>query len=187
MRMKNYIWAMVAIGLILSVGSGKSMAQSTELVGQQVDEKLLVNVPKDFRKLTPEETKKRYLSENLPLAFFSDARNEVDLVVTKAATFFDEKDIEILKDFYKANIQSLYNKVVFSKEGIETVDKKKAVVFEFTAELTEKGKPPLRKYSYVTYALRGKRVMVFAWTCDEKLKSKWQPTAMKVMKKMDFE
>ena len=152
-----------------------------ELVLDKASDKVTIRIPANFHKLTPEEAQRRYLSPHAPLAMYSDANNETDLVLNNTNAFFDAKDIPIMRDFYRSTLRSLYSKVTFIREAQETIGKRKALVFEFTSELQEKNKSPLKKYTYIQYILWGQRVVVCSFTCDERLRPKYQLLISKVM------
>ncbi len=166
-------------------------AQAQTLEKHEVSPNASLSLPKEFRKLTGQEITKRYLSyRQQPLAMFVDAQNEVELVVNESKAMFDGNDVAMMKDFYKANVRSLYTKVNFWKEEIVTVGGRKAVVLEFSSEAAEKNKPTIKKYTYAQYVVRPRKVRgevlggyveVFTFTCDEKNRSKWQAVAKKVM------
>jgi len=158
---------------------------------KEVSKEIALSLPKDFRKLTGQEITKHYLSyRQEPVGMFIDPMNETEVVVNVSKAMFDGSDVAMMKDFYKANIQSLYTKVKFWKEEIDPVGGHKAVVLEFSSESAEKNKPTIKKYTYAQYVVLPRRVngevmggyvVVFTFTCDEKNRTKWQPIAKKVM------
>ena len=157
------------------------LLHAQDLVLDKVSDKVTIRIPKNFHKLKPEEAQRRYLSPREPLAMYSDPANECDLVVNNTNAFFDAKDMGIMKDFYKATLRSMYTKINFLREAEETVGRRKALVFEFSSELLEKGRPTLKKYTYIQYVLWGQRVVVCSFTCDEKQRPKYQAMLPKVM------
>lgn len=153
-----------------------------QLIKQEVSGDISISLPKDFRKLTGPEVTKRSQGEHEPIGMYADAANEAEVAVNiTKQELFTAKDIEMMKEFYKANIRALYTKVTFHREAIETIGGKKAVVFEFSSEAAEKNKPSIKKYTYVQYLVRSRHVVVFTFSCDEKNRTKWQPIAGKLM------
>ena len=171
---------MRVIGLLLALLFATPL-WAQDLMLDKVSDKVTIRIPKTFHKLKPEEATRRYLSPNTPLAMYSDPSNESDLVINNTNAFFDSKDMAIMKDFYKSTLRTMFTKVNFLRETQEKVGRRNALVFEFSSELLEKGKPPLKKYTYIQYVLWGQRVVVCSFTCDERLRPKYQALIAKVM------
>jgi len=148
-----------------------------KLVKETLDPTVSISVPEGFRRLQGEAAQNRTLSARPPLGVYVDPAGDADLVVSSANAFFDAKDIDIMQSFYRSNIQNLFTKVTFVKEKKEKVSGKPGLVFEFTAEVAEKGKTPLRKYIQAHYGLRKRRVIVATFSCEAKNKDKWLKTA----------
>jgi len=140
-------------------------------------------LPQNMHPMIEGEVIRRLPSARKPIAAYTDESQLVDFSVNMAATQWAEKDIEIAQSFYKSSILNLYDDVKFIKEEIVTINKKQFIVFEFLSlvqgdDLTMK---PLRKYSYVQYALYNSQALVFGFNCPAQLRTKWQETAGKIM------
>lgn len=154
------------------------LVNGQNLTRTELDKTISISVPEGFKRLSGAQAQARSLSFREPLGVFVDANGDADLVVNTANAFFDAKDIEIMRDFYRANIRSLYTKVQFTKDAIETVSGKRGLVFEFTAEVADRSTPkPIRKYICAHYGLRKRRVVVATFSSEEKTRVKWAKTA----------
>lgn len=172
-----YCMRFFLLGLSLSILlTVPALAQ--KLVKETVDPTVSIEVPEGFKRLQGEAAQARSLSFRSPLGVYVDPAGDADLVVNEAHSFFDPKDIEIMRDFYQANIRNFYTKVVFIRKDIITVSGKKGIVFEFTAEVSDKSSPrPIKKYILAHYGLRKRRVIVATFSCEEKNRAKWAKTA----------
>lgn len=183
--LKSFLLALILPVLLAYAVQGQALEK------QEVSKEIALSLPKDFRKLTGQEITKHYLSyRQEPVGMYVDPMNEAEVVVNVSKAMFDGSDVAMMKDFYKANIQSLYTKVKFWKEEIDPVGGHKAVVLEFSSEAAEKNKPTIKKYTYAQYVVLPRRVngqvmggyvVVFTFTCDKKNRTKWQPIAKKIM------
>jgi hypothetical protein len=157
---------------------GQSLATwGQSLVKETLDPTVSISVPENFRRLQGEAAARRSLSSHTPLGVYVDPAGDADMVVNTANAFFDSKDMAIMKAFYKSNILNLFSKVTFIREANEKISGKPGFVFEFTAEVAEKGKTPIRKYIQAHYGLRKRRVIVATFSCEAKNKDKWIKTA----------
>ena len=163
--------------LVVIVALTQPAAQAQKLMRETLDPTVSISIPEGFKRLQGEAAQARSLSFRQALGVFVDPTGDADLVVNEAHAFFDPKDVVMMKDFYKANIRSLYTKVNFLKEAEETVSGKRGIVFEYTAEVAEKNRPTLKKYIQAHYGLRRRRVIVATFSCDEKTRVKWAKTA----------
>jgi len=161
--------------LVLLSQSGVLLGQT--LVSQALDPTVSISVPEGFRRLEGEAAQARTLSEHAPLGVYMDPAGDADLVVNTAKAFFDPKDVAMMQSFYRSNIRSLFNKVTFIKDEQAKVSGKPGLVFEYIAEVTEKGRPTLKKYIQTHYGLRKRRVVVATFSCEAKNKDKWAATA----------
>ncbi len=169
---------MIKATLFAALLSLPGLVRGQNLVRTELDKTISISVPEGFKRLTGAQAQARSLSFREPLGVFVDVNGDADLVVNTANAFFDAKDIEIMRDFYRANIRSLYTKVQFTKDAIETVSGKRGLVFEFTAEVADRSTPkPIRKYICAHYGLRKRRVVVATFSSEEKTRVKWAKTA----------
>jgi hypothetical protein len=89
--------------------------------------------------------------------------------------------------FFKSGIHNLYDRVDFLTEEIQTINKKKFVVYEFESringnKLKEGERQPILRYSYVQYFVKSGRTLVFAFNCPKDKKEEWQATVHAMMK-----
>lgn len=153
-------------------------AGAQKLVKETLDPTVAIQVPEGFKRLQGEAAQARSLSFRSPMGAFIDPTGDADLVVNESHSFFDPKDIEIMRDFYVANIRNFYTKVNFIRKDIITVSGKKGLAFEFTAEVSDKSSPrPIKKYILAHYGLRKRRVIVATFSCEEKNRAKWTKIA----------
>ena len=90
------------------------------------------------------------------------------------------------KQFFKAGIYNLYDRVDMIDEGIKTIHKKNYIYFEFTSRLNGDQRDmgtqdSIQKYTYVLYLIENGRTLVITFSCPMQVKEEWQETARSVM------
>ena len=116
---------------------------------------------------------------------FTNIERTVDLGINETSSTWQADDLVILKDFYKANILSLYNEVSFDQETIESIGSRDYIVFEFSSKVFNEGgfrKDAVAKYTYIQYTLFNDKVLLFHFSSPFLLRSQWQPVAQEIMK-----
>lgn len=161
-----------------SAGNGGSM----DLTKRELGKGITVQLPELMEAVPDQEKASRYLMITKPIAAYWVPKKPVDFTLSVARTVWKDEDIKLLQDFYRANLKSLYTSIEFRKDAIETVNKKKYAVFEYVSEVSEKGKNPVRKYSYVQYTVANNSVLIFHFSAPAAEEGYWKATAAKVMK-----
>lgn len=142
-----------------------------------------LQMPEDFVSMSKEKRSEKFELSREPLGLFSDKTGRVDLSITLTQSYWGgEADMAMLKDFYRANIVSLYTKVDFIQDKLEKINKRQFAVFEFVSQLDEKGKASIRKYTYIQYGLVKRKIVVFSFNCAERDMSMHQASAKQIMK-----
>jgi len=152
----------------------------------KVTDHITVSMPADFRVMTPQEINAKFVSARIPLAMYTDYGVTVDFGVNKGNNQWGQGDLNIMSQFYKANITALYDDVVFTKEGTETIGDKTFAVFEFTAlikpeENSISRDTALRTYNYIQYTIVNNQTVVFTLSCAQRYMEKWKPIAPQIM------
>jgi len=86
---------------------------------------ITIDIPKNFRQLTQAEVAQRYPSSRKQIAVYSSPNGTADIGINKGKTVWEEKDIALVRDFYKATLETFYSKTTFEKADIVTVNGKK--------------------------------------------------------------
>lgn len=70
------------------------------------------------------------------LAAFQDKRYKAaEFNVSATNTPWSDKDVPMLRSFYRANIKALHSKVNFTKDELSKINKREFAVFEFVSEV----------------------------------------------------
>ena len=152
----------------------------------KVTDHITVSLPTEFRLMTEQEINSKFVYTRRPMALYTDYGASVDFTINRAYNRWNAGDLDILKDFYKANIMSLYDEVTFLKESVEEIDGKKFAVFEFTALIKPEEEAiandtPLRTYNYIQYTIVNNSTLVFNLSCALNHMSKWKVVAPAIM------
>jgi CRISPR/Cas system Type II protein with McrA/HNH and RuvC-like nuclease domain len=146
-----------------------------------------IKIPTSFISMTEREIISKYVSYRQPIGMFTSEDRQVDLGINKNSTPWAGNDLDILKDFYKANIQNLFTEVKFLKEEIREISGREYVLFEFISKVSDEDKTfgglsgPVGKYTYIMYTLYEENVLLFNFTCDIQARAQWQSTAGEIM------
>lgn len=153
----------------------------------KVTDHITVSLPTDFRPMTEQEINSKFVYTRRPMALYTDYSASVDFTISRAYNRWNSGDLDILKDFYKANIMSLYDEVTFLKETMEEIDGKNFAVFEFTALIKPEedaiaNDTPLRTYNYIQYTIINNSTLVFNLSCALNHMRKWKDVAPDIMR-----
>src|SRR5258707_5552584 len=128
----------------------------TKLVKTKVGEGITVILPTTLKPMTEEDVVLRYPSVRAPLGAFTNQNRDTDFSVNISATQWVQSDLEIASKFFKSGIYNLYDKVDIISSGIQTINKKKFIFYEFESrvngnKMKEAERQPILRYSYVEY------------------------------------
>jgi len=172
--------------LILMLSFGFTLAP-IKLVKTKVTDGITVSLPKTLAPMTEDDIIVRYPSVRAPLGAFTNMERSTDFSVNISATQWVQDDIEIAAKFFKSGIYNLYDRVDIISSGIQTINKKKFIFYEFESRINgnkmkEGEKQPVYRYSYVQYYIEKDRTLVFAFNCAKDQRPQWQNAAHAIMK-----
>ena len=114
--------------------AGVAFAQP-KLKKVQITKELSVMLPQDFEPLPIEEIAREYPASVKPLAVYTSLNGQVDFSVTQKPTQFRQQDLDMLREFYKANLVETFTKIDFLRQEVTEVKGQKFIVFEFVSRL----------------------------------------------------
>jgi len=151
---------------------------------KKVTDDISMKVPATFISMTDGERTQRYISYRTPVAMYTNVDRTVDLGINISSSNWTTGDMEVLKDFYKSNILSLYTEVDFIQERIRQVGSKDFIVFEFQSKVYEENSfrnQVISKYTYIQYTIHQDKILLFHFTAPKQLQEKWQSVAAEMM------
>lgn len=173
--------------IVLAAWTSTALAQAPgkELIGSLVTKefggKISLGIPDNFVAMPDAELAQKYPSTKKPLAVYTNAGRTADLGVNKGKTFWSDKDLGMVKDFYKANILNLYAKVSFQKEAVVTVKGKQFVDLVFVGEIESFTKARQRKWVYLRYAVVKNRLYIVQFNCPHQDQVLYEKEVKKIM------
>lgn len=172
--------------LIITGLIGMLSFQQEKLVNTKIGDHIKVSLPESFYPMSESDLAQRYPSVRQPIGAFTNTSRLVDFSVKISATQWRESDVVMARDFFKASLINMYDRVNVIKEGIETINKRDFIVFEMDTRINgdrykESMNDAVRQYVYIQYLIINGKTLVFTFTCPEQLKEKWQPVAQEVM------
>lgn len=157
-----------------------------KLVKTKAGDDVTIYVPDSMIPMTPEDLAQRFPSVRAPLAAFTDMERQAEFSVNVSATRWPDANVEIAKDFFKASLLNLYDRVDMIDEGITDIHKKKFIYFEFESRTNgdkyKQGlKDPVLNYSYTQYYVSKKHTIVFTFSCPKSMKDEWSSVVHDMM------
>jgi len=151
-----------------------------------VSDNITIKIPRDFIEMSDQDMWQRSSSYRKATALYTDLDRIVELSVNNAFSRWEEGDIRILQNVYKASIQEIFDEVEFSIEEIRNVNGRDFAVFEFISKI--KGDPgisgassTITKYYYIQYTIVDGGTLVFNFSCQDYAREEWNETAGKIM------
>ncbi len=157
-----------------------------KMVKVKIADGITVMLPETFTPMTAQDLASKYLSARTPLASYTSSDRVADFTVNTANSAWAATDIEIMHKFNKANINSLFTAINFSKEEIIELNGRKFSVFEFVSvlegeESVVNPQPPVKKYNYILYTIVNNQSMIFSFSAPASKKQLWEENAREIM------
>ena len=113
-----------------------------KLVKTKVADGITVSLPADFYAMAPDDIAQRFPSVRAPLGAYTNQDRVVDFSANISATQWPDADLEVARQFFKSGLMNLYDKVDVIEEGIQVVNKKKYIFFEFESYVRGNNRQP---------------------------------------------
>jgi hypothetical protein len=158
-----------------------------KLVKTKVADGITVSIPQGWRPMDAMDFTDRYPSVRAPIAAYTNEERLIDFSINISATRWPDTDLEIAKQFFKASISSMVDRVEMISEGVQEIHGKKYIYFEFESRINgnqakEGLRDPVLRYSYLQYLLEPGRTLVISFNCPKRDRQEWQPVAHAMMK-----
>lgn len=163
--------------------------QKVNLTTIKVDKLLSMKIPENFIQLSDDQIADKMIASRKPLAAYSNPSGSTDITVAVGNSNknpWKDDDLKLMSQFQKANIMQLFTNVNMLQEKFVKLKGQQYAVFEFTSEVKEKGKSPIKKYHHLRYTIRKGNMLVFSFICPESERSLHEETAGKVMESIRF-
>lgn len=152
----------------------------------KVSDDITISIPKDWRPMDDLDFSERYPSVRAPLAAYTNADRTVDFSVNISATRWPDADLTIARQFFKASLSNMFDRVNIIKEGVQEVNGKSFIFFEFESRINGNrnqlgNADPVMKYAYIQYLVQPQRTLVFSFNCDRREQQVWQEAAQVMM------
>ena len=175
--------------LFLVVSFSFQPKEKVNYLSVKISDLVKVKLPESFMKLTDDQIADKIIASRKPLAMYSSPSGTVDFSVSvgnSSKNPWQNDDLKLMAQFQKSNINQLFTSVIFSTDKIQKVNGQSFAIFEFTSEVKENGKPPIRKYNHLRYTIYKKNMMVFSFICPEKERPVYQGMGETIMSSIKF-
>jgi len=158
-----------------------------KLIKTKVADGITISLPPELSPMTPDDMVQRYPSVRAPLAAYTDLNRTLDFSVNISATQWADGNLEMAQKFFKASIQSFYDRVDILDEGVHDVHKRKLIFLEFESrvngnKLVLGEQAPVYRYTYIQYLVEPGRTLGFSFNCPKSSKEDWQKNVRAMMK-----
>jgi hypothetical protein len=154
-----------------------------KLVKHKLTDNISVSLPKDFYTMSDEDKAQRYESARLPIALYTSPDRLADFGVNRSYSTWQQGDLNMVEEFYRASIIELYDKVKFISKGVKSVNKHDFVFFEFESVVYPENdfQGNIAKYTYLMYGLEEGTTYLFNFTCEMSIRNQYQNIAHQIM------
>jgi hypothetical protein len=178
-RNSFYIISLIFIGV--TCFNSSSFAQ-IKLKKAKISDEISMKIASEFVEMTEEDMWQRSSSYRKAIALYSDMNRVVELGINHAFSRWEEGDIRILQNMYKASIEEIFDEVSFTKEEIANINGRDFAVFEFVSKIIGDQRSmgqseSVIKYYYIQYTIVDGGTLVFNFSCQNYVKEDWQETA----------
>jgi hypothetical protein len=162
-------------------------ADQPKLVKKKITDEITVLLPENWKPMDDLDFTQRYPSIRAPLAAFTNEERTADFSVNISATRWPDSNLEIARDFFKASLTNMFDKIKMSTEGIREVNGKSYIYFEFESRVNGKqddleNHDPVLRYTYLQYLIQPRRTLVFSFNCTRADRPSWEQSADAMMK-----
>ena len=177
--------AFLAIILIAGVAFAAPRLKKVNLTKE-----ISILLPKDFLPMTDDDIAREYPATTRPLAAYTSTDGNIDFSVTQKRTPFREHDLDMLREFYKANLVETFTNIDFIRQEVTEIKGRKFIVFEFVSNLADtrgsSNLKPVQKYSIIQYTIAGNQLQIYTLHVPFLMKNQWQETAREIMSSVNI-
>ncbi|MER2998896.1 hypothetical protein [Pontibacter populi] len=142
-------------------------------------------LPKDFTPMSDNDIAREYPATTRPVAAYTSPDGNIDFNLTLKRSRFQADDLDMLREFYKANLVETFTNIDFIRQEVTEVKGQKFIVFEFVSRLADtrgaSNLRPVQTYSIIQYTIIGNQLQIYTLHVPFQLKNNWQDTAREIM------
>ncbi len=142
-----------------------------------------MKVPTEFQRL-PTTTAKRSIREFIAEFSHTDGRTEME--VSRSRQRWDQSDPKLLKQFYKASIMQLYDRVSMKREEMVQENGRPVIYFEYVSTIINdadmlRGTTQRNDYNFLKYIILNDGVLICRFTTPAAREEFWRPAMIDAM------
>jgi hypothetical protein len=118
----------------------------------------------------------KYPKQPRPTMVLSDEDGEVNLIADMTQQPATENQIAAFKDYQLQQLKTKRQDLNFLGDGVKTINGKKVGYFKFLSQALDQ-----KVFNHYFFTIVDGKILLFTFNCIEKLKSKWEGTADKIM------
>ena len=141
-----------------------------------LDGKVKILAPKELSSMNDEMWNAKYPKQPRPTMVLSDEDGEVNLIADMTQQPATENQIAAFKDYQLQQLKTKRQDLNFLGDGVKTINGKKVGYFKFLSQALDQ-----KVFNHYFFTIVDGKILLFTFNCIEKLKSKWESTADKIM------
>ncbi|MGF1638638.1 MAG: hypothetical protein ACFCUU_16285 [Cyclobacteriaceae bacterium] len=163
------------------------VAQTSPMVKVKVTDKINILIPQELIPMTDQDARAKSIGSRAPILAYTNIDRNADFVINSSFSRWRAEDIQMLRQFYRSNIMSLYDEVEFSKEEVVEINGYPFVVFEYISKVIPdegtilKKQLPIELYNYIGYTIYQNQTYLFVFNCPLKVQDKWRSIAPEII------
>ncbi len=163
-----------------------SFSIQEKMVKTKIGDSITMMIPNTLYPMSVDDIARRYPSVRKPLGAYTNDSRLADFSINVSATRWRSQDVAMAKDFFKASLFNLFDRVSMIQEEVKEINGKQYIVYEFDSRINGdpsslESKDPIMRYNYVQYLLINGKTLVFGFNCHPRLKEEWQPVVEEMM------
>lgn len=157
-------------------------------VKTKVSNNITLLLPEELQLMTDQDFNEKVITPRQSIALYTNSERRVDFAINQSTSSWSDSDFDLMKDFYKSSIMSLFSEIEFLREDVETINGRKFAVFEFISVVRDQknaGSSIVRavsKYNYIQYTLVDNKSLVFNLATAAVDKNAWSSRARTMMR-----
>ena len=155
-------------------------------VKTKVSKNIRLLLPEEFQPMTEQDFNEKIVTPRQSIALYTNSERRVDFGINQSSTSWDDSDFDLMRDFYKSSMMSLFSEIDFLREDVETINGRKFAIFEFLSLIRDQGNRSstgrvIRKYNYIQYTLVDNKTLVFNFSAPAVERNAWSGRVRTIM------
>ena len=176
-------WFGHALVLVIMLGSFSEPG----FVKTKINNNIVLLLPEEFQVMTAQDVTEKVVTPRQSIALYTNPERRVNFSINQSSTSWEDSDLDLMKDFYKSSLMSLFSEIEFIREDIEIIKGREFAVFEFISIVRDQRSSvsstgrSVKRYNYIQYTLVDSKTIVFSFSAPAVERNRWSGPARTIM------